>query len=66
MLLDWLIALLDGDARVRDLMSWKIAAALGRGIYSASNRNECQKQKNNGSGEQSGAGAQGWQNYRYL
>jgi hypothetical protein len=34
-------------------------AALGPGAYSASNRNEYQKQKNNASGEQSVAGAQG-------
>jgi hypothetical protein len=32
-------------------------AALGPGVYSASNRNEYQKQKNNVSGEQSAAGA---------
>jgi hypothetical protein len=35
-----------------------LPAALGPGIYSASNRNEFQKQKNNNaSGEQSAAGA---------
>jgi hypothetical protein len=34
-----------------------VPAALGPGVYSASNRNEYQKQKNNVSGEQSTAGA---------
>jgi hypothetical protein len=33
------------------------AAALGLGVYSASNRNEYQKQENNVSGEQSATGA---------
>jgi hypothetical protein len=32
-------------------------AALGPGVYSASNRNEYQKQKNNVAGEYSAAGA---------
>jgi hypothetical protein len=41
-------------------------AALGPGVYSASNRNEYQKQKNNVSGEYSAAGAWGWQPYRHL
>jgi hypothetical protein len=36
-----------------------LLAALGPGVYSASNRNEYQKWKNNVSGEQSVAGAQG-------
>jgi hypothetical protein len=34
-----------------------LQAALGPGVYSASNRNEYQKQKNNVSREQSAAGA---------
>jgi hypothetical protein len=34
-----------------------LSAALGPGVYSASNRNEYQKQKNNISGEYSAAGA---------
>jgi hypothetical protein len=34
-----------------------LQAALGPGVYSASNRNEYKKHKNNISGEQSGAGA---------
>jgi hypothetical protein len=34
-----------------------LPAELGPGVYSASNRNENQKQKNNVSGEQSAAGA---------
>jgi hypothetical protein len=34
-----------------------LPAALGPGVYLASNRNELQKQKNNVSGEQSVAGA---------
>jgi hypothetical protein len=33
-----------------------LPAALGLGVYSASNRNENQKQKNNVSGEQGAAG----------
>jgi hypothetical protein len=36
-----------------------LLAALGSGVYSASNRNEYQKQKNTISGKQSAAGAQG-------
>jgi hypothetical protein len=49
--------LLAGRSLVRDPMRWLnfsifliILAALGPGVYSASNRNEYQKQKNNGSG----------------
>jgi hypothetical protein len=42
-----------------------IPAALGPGVYSASNRNEYQKQKNV-SGKQNEAGAYGWQPYRHL
>jgi hypothetical protein len=38
-----------------------LAAALGPGVYSDSSRNKYQKKKNNASGEQSAAGAQGWQ-----
>jgi hypothetical protein len=34
-----------------------LPAALGPGVYSASNRNEYQKQKNNVFGEQGAAGA---------
>jgi hypothetical protein len=34
-----------------------LPAAMGPGVYSASARNEYQKQKNNASGEQSAAGA---------
>jgi hypothetical protein len=34
-----------------------LLAALGPGVYSASNRNEYQKQKNNVSGEQRATGA---------
>jgi hypothetical protein len=34
-----------------------LPAARGPGVYSASNRNEYQKQKNNVSGKQSAAGA---------
>jgi hypothetical protein len=34
-----------------------LQAALGPGVYSASNRNEYQKQKNNVSGEKGAAGA---------
>jgi hypothetical protein len=34
-----------------------LPAALGPGVYSASNRNEYQKQKKNVSGEESAAGA---------
>jgi ABC-type uncharacterized transport system permease subunit len=34
-----------------------VSAAIGPVVYSASNRNEYQKQKNNVSGEQSAAGA---------
>jgi hypothetical protein len=33
-----------------------VPAAVGPGVYSASNRNEYQKQKNNVSGKQSAAG----------
>jgi hypothetical protein len=40
--------------------------ALGPGVYSASNRNEYQRQKNIVSGEQSTAGAWGWQPYYLL
>jgi hypothetical protein len=43
-----------------------LSAARGPGIYSASNRNEYQKQKNNVSGEQSAADAQGWQPCHHL
>jgi hypothetical protein len=34
-----------------------LTVALGRGVYSASNRNEYRKQKNNFSGELSASGA---------
>jgi hypothetical protein len=34
-----------------------LSTALDHGVYSASNKNDCQKQKNNVSGEQSSAGA---------
>jgi hypothetical protein len=40
--------------------------ALGPGVYSASNWNEYQKQKNNVSGEESAAGTLGWQPYHHL
>jgi hypothetical protein len=49
--------------RVRDPMRWilsiylNLPAALILGVYSASNKNEYQKQKNDVSGEQSAAGA---------
>jgi hypothetical protein len=43
-----------------------LLAALGPGLYSACNRNEYQKQKNNISGEKSAAGAWGWQLYSHL
>jgi hypothetical protein len=36
-----------------------LKATLGPGVYSDSNRNDYQKQKNNASREQSAAGAQG-------
>jgi hypothetical protein len=42
-----------------------LPAALGPGVYSASNRNAYQTQKNNISGEQSRASAQDWQPYRH-
>jgi hypothetical protein len=53
------------EARVRDQMRLMdflsiyliLPAALGPGVYSASNRNEYQKQESNVSGEQSAAGA---------
>jgi hypothetical protein len=43
-----------------------LPAALGPEVYSATNRNEYHKQKNNVSGDQSAAGEQGWQPYRHL
>jgi hypothetical protein len=43
-----------------------LPAALGPAIYSASKRNEYQKQKYNVSGEQSLAGAYRWQPYGHL
>jgi hypothetical protein len=46
------------DTRWGDFLIYLIlAAALGSGVYSASNRNEYQKQKNNACGEESAAGA---------
>jgi hypothetical protein len=41
-------------------------AAVGLGVYSACNRNEYQKQKNNVSWEQRAAGAKGLQTYCNL
>jgi hypothetical protein len=63
-----------GRSRVRDPMRWMnfisiyliLLAALGPGLYSASNRNEYQEQKNNVSGEWSVAGAWGRQTYCHL
>jgi hypothetical protein len=43
-----------------------LPSALGSGVYSAFNRNEYQKQKNNICEEQSAAGAKGCQPYRYM
>jgi hypothetical protein len=36
------------------------------GVYSASNRNEYHKQKDNISGEKSAASAGGWQHHQHL
>jgi hypothetical protein len=64
----WDTILQAGRLRVRDAkrsLNFSIypvlAAALGPGVYSDSNRNEYQKQKNNISGEESVPGAKGWQ-----
>jgi hypothetical protein len=43
-----------------------LPAALGPTVYSASNSNEYQKQKNNISGEKCAAGVWGWQPYSHL
>jgi hypothetical protein len=59
------LVLISIKGRVNPPIRWTIffliylilPAALGTGVYSASNRNEYQKQKNNVSGEQSAAGA---------
>jgi hypothetical protein len=41
----------------RTLNAYRLPAVLGPGVYSSSNRNEYQKQKNNVSGEKTAAGA---------
>jgi hypothetical protein len=48
-------------SRTRD-----VPASLDPGVYSAYDRNEYQKQKNNVSGEWGSTDAKGWQPYRHL